>query len=136
MNSATNSITVERLGTTVTIQRRTVLSDARYRALLARVAPHLEAIATAVNEGSEVVDFALTKYCRLVSQVTGGERLPVAFVTLADDGEQIQAKCVAYLIEVNPELLEAWDGGLQEIDATWNAPELTPNPPEKLTKNA
>lgn len=136
MNSA-NSLTVEKLGTKVTIQRRTVLSNARFDALLPRLAPHLDAITAAVGETSnEAVDIALTHYCRLVSQVTSAENLPVEFVTLADNGDQIQAKCVAYLTNVNPVLLEAWDKALSDVDATWNAPELSPNPPEKLTKNA
>lgn len=138
MNSVnSHSITIEKLGTKVTIQRRTVLSDARFNALLPRIAPLLEAITAAVGEPSnEAVDIALTHYCRLVSQVTSADNLPVPLVTLADSPAEVQARCIGYLTETNPVLLEAWDEGLRSVDASWNAPELTPHPPENLPKNS
>lgn len=134
--SLVNSVTVERLGTTVTIQRRTVLSDAHYYALLGRVAPHLEAIAAALKKDAEIVDIGLTAYCRLLSQIADAVSPPVPFLTLGDDGEAIQARCIAFLTEVNPTLKDAWNDAIFSVDATWNAPELSPNPPEKLPKNA
>lgn len=110
----------------ITFTKRSVLTDARFDALIAKFGSVYKALTEELGEDEDIVDRALTKYARLASQaINPGDIFPLP----GDSVPLIKEKALRYFA-LNPAWVDAWEREVVKSDSVWNVPELTPRPPE------
>ncbi len=121
-----NSVTIKQNGASVTLSRRTNLSHARYRAILGKMTAFYAELAAELKVDPTTVDVSLSEFAELSAQVDKAKGFKAAEPT--DAIADLQAKCRAWLVDVDPDFSDKLRDGLKEVNRSWGERATAPTP--------
>jgi secreted protein with Ig-like and vWFA domain len=111
---------------------RTVISDAGFRLILNKINPSFATLVEQFQQDSEAVDVAVTEFARISSQARCENGASEIFGQPSNTAEALVEKVLRW-VQLNPAWVTGWRANIDELDATWNLPELSPTPPPDMT---
>ncbi len=121
-----NSVTIKHNGASATLSRRTNLSHARFRAIVGKMTAFYAELATELHEDLTTVDVSLSEFAEISAQVNKAKGFQAA--APSDALADLQDKCRAWLIDVDPDFSDQLRDGLKEVNRSWGEKATAPTP--------
>lgn len=114
----------------ITFTRRTLLTRARYDALVSKLATVYEDVAAELHEDPATIDKLLTQMAAISSQATNSTEFPF-FPQPTDDADTLHVKSIQWLNGgVDPEWVIQWWDTVRQLNGTWANSATSPIPLE------
>lgn len=121
-----NSLTIQHNGATANLSRRTNLSHARFRAIVGKMTAFYASLATELHEDLTTVDVSLSEFAEISAQCSDASGFSAA--NPADAISDLESKCRAWLMDVDPDFADKLREGLKTVNRSWGERATAPTP--------